>query len=113
MNISKKFRFIYFGYLTPMIYLFKIIRLDLSVTNTHLYGAIHLTAATKTSKIASFLFLKISPTNPYSSLFGSSAISFCILWQKQDITKFAIADLQSQNLVLVFFLVAVVSSKAP
>ena len=98
-----------------MIYLFKIIRLDLSVTNTHLYGAIHLTAATKTSKIASFLFLKISPTNPYLSLFqfGSSATSFCILWQKQDITKFAIADLQPQNLVLVFFLDAVVSSKAP
>lgn len=58
----------------PMIYLFKIIRLDLSVTNTHLYGALQLTAATRASKTARFLFLEISPTNPYSSLFGSSAI---------------------------------------
>ena len=96
-----------------MIYLFKIIRLDLSVTNTHLHGALQLTAATKTSTTASFVFLKISPTNPYTSLFRSSAILFCILCQKQDITKFATADLQPQNLVLVLFLVAVVSSKAP
>ena len=70
----------------------------------------------KTSTIARFLFLKFSPRKTYSSLLWIICCFQDILCKKtslfKSIIKFAIADFQRQNFVVLPVLVAVVESRA-